>query len=186
VRGAEVHGSRFAALFNMPRLEELKLEQAESAARFALRHNGQMPVHRLLGATRALTAAMTALRGERAERVERELRGERAVAAEVDAGRAGRDLAVGFATMSISPQPLTFSAGSDESGTTTSAASSGSSAGASGAGEERRCACPGCPNGGGNMCGACDSVAYCSRACQKLHWPAHKAVCKVKCLGTNK
>jgi hypothetical protein len=38
--------------------------QAESAARFALRHNGQEPADRLLGATRALAAAITALVAE--------------------------------------------------------------------------------------------------------------------------
>ncbi len=43
--------------------------QAESAARFALRHNGQ---NRLLGATRALAATITALYAERAERAERD------------------------------------------------------------------------------------------------------------------
>jgi hypothetical protein len=81
--------------------------------------------------------------------------------------------------MSISPQPVSLSACSAESVATTSATSSGSSAGASGASERRRCACPGCPNGGRNKCSACKSVEYCSRACQKLHWAAHKAACKV-------
>ncbi len=55
----------FARLFYEQRLEEFKLAQAESAARFALRHNGQ---NRLQGATRALAAAITALVAERAER----------------------------------------------------------------------------------------------------------------------
>ena len=58
----------FARLFSGQRLEQFKLAQAESAARFALRHNGQEPVDRLLGATRALAAAITALVAERAER----------------------------------------------------------------------------------------------------------------------
>ncbi len=80
-------------------------------------------------------------------------------------------------------EPVTLSDCSAESGATTSAASSGSSAGASGASERRRCACPGCPNGGRNKCSACKSVEYCSRACQKLHWPAHKAACKVTSRG---
>ncbi len=44
------------------------IAQAESAARFALRHNGEEPADRLLGATRALTVAITALVAERAER----------------------------------------------------------------------------------------------------------------------
>ena len=67
VRGARVSDA-FARLFSGQRLEEFKLAQAESAARFALRHNGQEPADRLLGATRALAAAITALVAERAER----------------------------------------------------------------------------------------------------------------------
>ena len=55
----------FHQLFCLQRLEEFKLAQAESAARFALRHNGQEPADRLLGATRALAAAITALVAER-------------------------------------------------------------------------------------------------------------------------
>ncbi len=58
----------FARLFSGQRLEEFKLAQAESAARFALRHNGQEPADRLLGTIRALAAAITALVAERAER----------------------------------------------------------------------------------------------------------------------
>ncbi len=91
-----------------------------------------------------------------------------------------RDLASGLASMPFSPQPVALSVASAESGTTTGAASSGSSADATGAGEERRCAYPGCPNGAESMCDACESVVYCSRACQKQHWPAHKAACKLK------
>jgi hypothetical protein len=67
VRGARVSDA-FAWLFSWQRLEEFKVAQAESAARFALRHNGQEPADRLLGATRALAAAITALVAERAER----------------------------------------------------------------------------------------------------------------------
>ncbi len=63
---------RRASLFSGQRLEEFKLAQAESAARFALRHNGQESTDRLLGATRALAAAITALVAERAERVKLE------------------------------------------------------------------------------------------------------------------
>jgi hypothetical protein len=62
VRDAGVSDA-FARLFSGQRLEEFKLAQAESAARFALRHNGQ---NRRQGATRALAAAITALRAERA------------------------------------------------------------------------------------------------------------------------
>jgi hypothetical protein len=67
VRGARVSDT-FARLFRCQGLEEFKLAQAESAARFALRHNGQEPAERLLGATRALAATITALVAERAER----------------------------------------------------------------------------------------------------------------------
>jgi hypothetical protein len=27
-------------------------------------------------------------------------------------------------------------------------------------------------------CGKCNSVYYCSRACQRLHWSSHKTICK--------
>jgi hypothetical protein len=169
VRGAGVSDA-FARLFSGQRLEEFKLAQAESAAWFALRHNGQEPADRLLGATRALAAAITALVAERAERDKPECAVKKRFA---DAS-----------TMSISPQPVTLSDCSAESGATTSAASTGSSTGASGASERRCCACPGCPNGGRNKCSACKSVEYCSRASQELHWAAHKAACKVTSAGT--
>ena len=94
------------------------------------------------------------------------------------------ELLADVSAMSISPQPVTRSACSAESGATTSAASSSSSAGASGAGERRRCAYPGCPNCAASMCDACKSVVYCSRACQKRHWAAHKAACKVASAGS--
>ena len=58
----------FARLFSGQRLEEFKLAQAESAARFALRHNGQEPADRLLGATRALAAAVKVLLDAREKR----------------------------------------------------------------------------------------------------------------------
>jgi hypothetical protein len=169
VRDAGVSDA-FARLFSGQRLEKFKLAQAESAARFALRHNGQEPADRLLGATRALAAAITALVAERAERDKPEC-------------VVGKFFA-GASAMSISPQPVTLPASSAESGATTSAASSGSSSGASGASERRRCACPGCPNGGLNKCSACKIVEYCSRACQKLRWAAHKAACKVTSPGS--
>ncbi len=133
----------FARLFSAQRLEQFNLAQAESAARFALRHNGQEPADRLLGATRALAAAITALVAERAERDKLEC--------------AVKKLFADASAMSISPQHVTLSGCSAESGSTTSTASSGSSAGASGASERRRCACPGCPNGGLNKCSACKS-----------------------------
>jgi hypothetical protein len=163
VRGAGVSDA-FARLFSGQRLEEFKLAQAESATRFALRHNGQEPTDRLLGATRALAAAITAVVAESAERDKLDC--------------AVENLFADASAMSISPQAVTLSACLAESGATTSAASSGSSAGASRAGERRRCACPGCPNGGSSKCSACKSVEYCGRTCQKLHWAAHKAACK--------
>jgi hypothetical protein len=169
VRGAGVSDA-FARLFSGQRLEEFKLAQEESAARFALRHNGQEPADRLLGATRALAAAITALVAERAERDKHEC--------------AANKLFGDAAAMSISPQPVTLFDCSAESGATTSAASSGSSAGASGASERRHCARPGCSNDGLNQCSACMSVEYCSRTCQKLHWAAHKAACKVASPGS--
>ncbi len=64
VRGAQVSDT-FAALVSEQRLEAFKLEQAESAASFALRHNGQLPRDRLQGPTRALEAIITALVVER-------------------------------------------------------------------------------------------------------------------------
>ncbi len=156
VRGARVSDA-FARLFSEQRLEEFKVAPAESAARFsaarfALRRNGQEPADRLLGATRALAAAITALVAELAERDKLE--------------RAISELFGNASTMSISPQPVTLSACSAQSGATKSATSSGSSAGASGAGERRRCSCPGCPNGGRSKCSACKIVEYWSRACQ--------------------
>jgi hypothetical protein len=90
-----------------------------------------------------------------------------------------RDLAVGLASMSIAPLPVALAvASAAESGTTTSAASSSdSSADATEQGKTRRCASSGCPNCATHICGSCESVSYCSQACQKLHWPAHKAAC---------
>jgi hypothetical protein len=126
-----------------------------------LQHNGQEPANRLQGAARALAAAISALVAEHAERDKLKC--------------AVNNLLADASAMSISPQPVTLSDCSAEGGATTSAASSVSSAGASGASERRRCACPGCPDGSRNKCSACKSVEYCSRACQKLHWAAHKA-----------
>ncbi len=68
---------------------------AESAARFALRHNGREPTDRLLGATRAVAAAITALVAERAERDKLEFTVNKLFA---DAS-----------AMPISPQPVTIS-----------------------------------------------------------------------------
>jgi hypothetical protein len=41
----------------------------------------------------------------------------------------------------------------------------------------RPCQNPACFNEGSLVCAACDSVHYCSAACQKMHWPAHRVVC---------
>jgi hypothetical protein len=41
-----------------------------------------------------------------------------------------------------------------------------------------RCACPGCTNSAAKTCTACRAVGYCSKACQKRDWPAHKRACK--------
>ena len=42
------------------------------------------------------------------------------------------------------------------------------------------CANPSCEGGEGKFkCSACSTVAYCSPACQKSHWPAHKGDCKL-------
>ncbi len=169
VRGARVSDA-FARLFSRQRLEEFKLAQAESAARFALRHNGREPADCLLGATRALAAAIPALVAERAERDKLEC--------------AVKNLFSETLAMSISPQPVTLSDCSAQSDATTSAASFGSSTGAPGAGERRRCACPGCLKDGHSKCSACMSVKYCSRPCQKLHWAAHKTACKVTSPGS--
>jgi hypothetical protein len=92
----------FARLLIEQRLEEFKLAQAESAARFALRHYGQ---NRLQGATRALAAAITALRAERDK-----------------LDRAVNEIFADVSAMSISPQPVTLSASSTTSGATTSGA----------------------------------------------------------------
>jgi hypothetical protein len=43
-----------------------------------------------------------------------------------------------------------------------------------------RCARPGCTTNASSECGACKSVSYCSVACQKSHWGAHKAACSGK------
>ena len=43
----------------------------------------------------------------------------------------------------------------------------------------RVCAAPGCgATNGLKRCGGCGTVRYCSQACCKAHWPAHKAECR--------
>eukprot|EP00428_Durinskia_dybowskii_P066715 CAMPEP_0170375918 /NCGR_PEP_ID=MMETSP0117_2-20130122/11416_1 /TAXON_ID=400756 /ORGANISM="Durinskia baltica, Strain CSIRO CS-38" /LENGTH=637 /DNA_ID=CAMNT_0010631023 /DNA_START=20 /DNA_END=1933 /DNA_ORIENTATION=- len=40
------------------------------------------------------------------------------------------------------------------------------------------CGNPGCGKNGTLKCSGCATVSYCSPACQKQHWAAHKAICK--------
>jgi hypothetical protein len=92
------------------------------------------------------------------------------------AGGGGRGLAL-RRLLPLAEEQVRALAAAAESGTTTSAASSSdSSADATEEGKTRRCAFSGCPNCATSMC-ACASVCYCSKACQKLHWSAHKAAC---------
>jgi hypothetical protein len=37
--------------------------------------------------------------------------------------------------------------------------------------------CSKCDELAHQKCGACQAVYYCSRECQKLHWPEHKIFC---------
>ncbi|CAI5486427.1 unnamed protein product [Closterium sp. Naga37s-1] len=54
---------------------------------------------------------------------------------------------------------------------------------------ESRCGAAGCGRveGGGGVklrsCGGCGKVAYCSRECQKAHWPSHKLTCPGRTSG---
>jgi hypothetical protein len=43
--------------------------------------------------------------------------------------------------------------------------------------------CEHCGKPGKSLCGACGTVRYCSKACQKAGWPAHKAACKLRLLA---
>jgi hypothetical protein len=43
---------------------------------------------------------------------------------------------------------------------------------------DRKCANKGCGNTGKHLCSACGEEIYCSKECQKVHWPAHKEACK--------
>ena len=36
----------------------------------------------------------------------------------------------------------------------------------------------GCTNPAPNKCAGCKVVRYCSKACQRAHWPTHKPICK--------
>ena len=47
------------------------------------------------------------------------------------------------------------------------------------AGPPRVCAAPGCgPTHGLRRCGGCAAVRYCSQACSRAHWRAHKVECR--------
>jgi hypothetical protein len=117
-RGADVDNSFAAYLTDLSnlRLAQFQLEQAESACRFALRHNGQPPWSRLRGPTRALTAAIEAVVGARDERLKRAL-----AAAADDAERVERELASGLTSMSIEADTTTVAASPTWSGSTSSA-----------------------------------------------------------------
>lgn len=43
---------------------------------------------------------------------------------------------------------------------------------------ERVCSKPGCTNVSQSQCSGCGEEFYCSKECQKQHWPEHKAKCK--------
>ena len=40
--------------------------------------------------------------------------------------------------------------------------------------------CRACEKTGTAKCARCESESYCSKACQKQHWPEHKAACFTK------
>ena len=43
----------------------------------------------------------------------------------------------------------------------------------------RTCAAPGCgATCGLRLCGGCGTVRYCSEACSRAHWRAHRADCR--------
>lgn len=43
---------------------------------------------------------------------------------------------------------------------------------------EQLCANPTCNNPGKHLCSGCGGESYCSKECQKAHWPIHKSTCK--------
>lgn len=42
----------------------------------------------------------------------------------------------------------------------------------------KTCSRPGCDQPGKSQCSACGEVTYCSKECQKQHWPTHKLTCQ--------
>jgi hypothetical protein len=46
-------------------------------------------------------------------------------------------------------------------------------------GAAEHCSRKGCLAVAAHTCAACKSLKYCSKACQKLDWPSHKATCQL-------
>ena len=46
-------------------------------------------------------------------------------------------------------------------------------------GMDSRCLCSGCQAQKFSRCGRCQIVSYCSKDCQREHWPHHKRICKM-------
>ncbi|KAL8827811.1 MAG: hypothetical protein Q9191_002968 [Dirinaria sp. TL-2023a] len=47
------------------------------------------------------------------------------------------------------------------------------------------CSNPSCPAPGTKLCASCRKISYCSRECQKVDWPDHKAHCTVQAVRLN-
>lgn len=43
---------------------------------------------------------------------------------------------------------------------------------------DRVCGSPNCSKTGKHLCSGCGEEIYCSKECQKAHWPVHKTACK--------
>ena len=66
----------------------------------------------------------------------------------------------------------------EKRGDTTQTATATTSTAASASGSKDQCAECGEANGRLSLCGRCRGIAYCSTACQRKHWSAHKPTCK--------